>query len=79
LKCSKVNLEITATSKELLSLRRKKFIQISSSMLELQCNEPFKKGGCKMKEKEKKIHFKEVDNILETTRIDTLKRIHIYR
>jgi hypothetical protein len=32
-----------------------------------------------MKEKEKKIHFKEVDNILETTRVDTLKRIHIYR
>jgi hypothetical protein len=58
LKCSKENLEITATSKELLSPRRKKFIQISSSVLDLQCNYPYlKRGGLQNERKRKEDSF----------------------
>jgi hypothetical protein len=57
LKCSKENLEITAASKELLSPRRKKFIQISSSVLDLQCNYPYLKGGLQNERKRKEDPF----------------------
>lgn len=48
-------------------------------MQDILCKGFQSKGGDKMAKRERKIHYKEVNNDLETTKIEVLQKVYINR